>query len=297
MLATLCLSLSAHAESYFSVWQKNAIELKLPTKFAALPWALTNCDVNFHTRHTEGPWALAAPIAVRHGLQVDDAIDTRRNPILAGKVALTYLKELATLYNNDETAMLAAYLYPIYKEQAEAEAIKILKDLPKLAATPSQLQGEATTTTYVEVTLQNTAHIDTLLKHLDIHIEELRAANPHLLRNAKILSAQSTLQLTPETFSRFKTHEEQIYRATNSAISATEQQETEIANKQNKTETSTTKSTANKPTYITYKVKNGDTLGHIAQKYHVTVAQLVKWNRITNANYLKLGQTLKIYKK
>lgn len=43
-----------------------------------------------------------------------------------------------------------------------------------------------------------------------------------------------------------------------------------------------------------YKVKKGDTISGIAKKYHISVAELKKWNGLTNNN-IKAGQTLKLY--
>lgn len=45
---------------------------------------------------------------------------------------------------------------------------------------------------------------------------------------------------------------------------------------------------------IVYKVRSGDYLGRIAARYHVTVAQLRKWNGLKNNN-LRVGQRLVIY--
>lgn len=45
-----------------------------------------------------------------------------------------------------------------------------------------------------------------------------------------------------------------------------------------------------------YIVKKGDSLGKIAQKFNVTIAQLKNWNKITD-NTIKVGQTLRIQEK
>lgn len=45
---------------------------------------------------------------------------------------------------------------------------------------------------------------------------------------------------------------------------------------------------------IHYKVKNGDYLGRIASRYHVSVKQLMKWNNLRNNN-IRVGQVLTIY--
>lgn len=43
---------------------------------------------------------------------------------------------------------------------------------------------------------------------------------------------------------------------------------------------------------ITHTVEIGDTLYKLAQKYEVTLAQLVEWNKITDLNSIIAGQTL-----
>ena len=48
--------------------------------------------------------------------------------------------------------------------------------------------------------------------------------------------------------------------------------------------------------YIIYKVKKGDYLGRIAQRHHVTVSQLKKWNNL-RSDFIREGQKLKILKK
>lgn len=48
------------------------------------------------------------------------------------------------------------------------------------------------------------------------------------------------------------------------------------------------------PDYQVYKVKSGDTLGHIAMRYGVGVSQIKKWNSL-NSDKLKIGQKLVIY--
>ena len=45
----------------------------------------------------------------------------------------------------------------------------------------------------------------------------------------------------------------------------------------------------------THTVKRGETLGHIAMKYHVSVKNLMKWNNLTSKSVLRVGQKIKIY--
>ncbi len=50
------------------------------------------------------------------------------------------------------------------------------------------------------------------------------------------------------------------------------------------------------PSYVTYKVKRGDTLIKIAKKYGITYKKIAKDNNISDANKIYSGQILKIYK-
>jgi membrane-bound lytic murein transglycosylase D len=51
-----------------------------------------------------------------------------------------------------------------------------------------------------------------------------------------------------------------------------------------------------KPSKIVYKVKSGDYLSKIAQKYEVSVADLKRWNKgVIKHNKVNKGQKLKIY--
>src|SRR4051812_19735651 len=43
-----------------------------------------------------------------------------------------------------------------------------------------------------------------------------------------------------------------------------------------------------------YKIKSGDTLTTIAQRYHTSVATLVRLNHIANPNVIHAGQVIKV---
>ena len=47
-------------------------------------------------------------------------------------------------------------------------------------------------------------------------------------------------------------------------------------------------------TILRYRVQPGDNLNAIAQKYHVTVEQLMQWNKIKDPNAITVSQQLKI---
>lgn len=50
----------------------------------------------------------------------------------------------------------------------------------------------------------------------------------------------------------------------------------------------------NRITYVTHKIKSGETLGSIAIKYHTTVKNIKNWNNLKSDN-IRAGKTLRIY--
>lgn len=60
------------------------------------------------------------------------------------------------------------------------------------------------------------------------------------------------------------------------------------------TVTGNSKSSSGKSATKYHTVKSGDTLGAIARKYGVTVKQIVQWNKLSNPDALKLGQSLRV---
>ncbi|MCP4956550.1 MAG: LysM peptidoglycan-binding domain-containing protein [Photobacterium aquimaris] len=60
-----------------------------------------------------------------------------------------------------------------------------------------------------------------------------------------------------------------------------------------KVSASVKKTTASRKT-ISYKVRRGDSLSVIAQRYDVSIAEIKKWNNLGNSQYIKQGQQLKL---
>jgi membrane-bound lytic murein transglycosylase D len=46
---------------------------------------------------------------------------------------------------------------------------------------------------------------------------------------------------------------------------------------------------------MTYRVKRGDTLSQIAERFQVTIRQLMGWNDLRSASSLRAGQRLILY--
>jgi membrane-bound lytic murein transglycosylase D len=48
-------------------------------------------------------------------------------------------------------------------------------------------------------------------------------------------------------------------------------------------------------TRITYKVRRGDTLSEIAERFDVSVRQLMSWNQLRQSTSLRAGQRIVVY--
>jgi membrane-bound lytic murein transglycosylase D len=46
---------------------------------------------------------------------------------------------------------------------------------------------------------------------------------------------------------------------------------------------------------MTYKVRSGDTLSEIAEKFNVSVRQLMTWNQLRSSSTLRAGQRIVVY--
>ena len=61
------------------------------------------------------------------------------------------------------------------------------------------------------------------------------------------------------------------------------------------TDTRTASSSAKESSRVTYKVKRGDTLSEIADRFDVSVRELMTWNRLRQSSSLRAGQRLVVY--
>jgi len=124
-------------------------------------------------------------------------------------------------------------------------------------------------------------------EYLDIPIEYLEYLNPTYKQNfIPNIGEANTLCLPVEKVGDFLTNEQKIY-----TLKTEQDRKDSIAFAQKKPIVSVKKGNA-----IVYRVKSGDVLGKIAQRYHCRVSQIKSWNNLYS-DRLKIGQKLYIYAK
>jgi len=137
------------------------------------------------------------------------------------------------------------------------------------------------------IILKQYTNLISMAEHLGICHDDLVKMNPELLTNIVPTSMTGyALKIPAHKASYLRTHRDSLSLFTSVKT-------TEIQNYRKRKRTSS--NTYGKER-IVYRVKSGDVLGKIAERYHVRTSDLRRWNRIGSNNVIRVGQKLSIYK-
>ncbi|MDX1327849.1 MAG: LysM peptidoglycan-binding domain-containing protein, partial [Arenibacter sp.] len=122
---------------------------------------------------------------------------------------------------------------------------------------------------------------DQIAELVDISVEELEVLNPAYKLNIipYVEGKNYSLRLPIYALGKFVNNEEAIYAHVENELKNREKPLPEMTSTQNQ---------------IRYRVKSGDYLGKIAERYGVRVSQIKAWNGL-RSNNLRIGQRLTIY--
>src|SRR5690606_19610350 len=122
---------------------------------------------------------------------------------------------------------------------------------------------------------------DQISELVGISVEELQILNPAYKLNVIpfVKDKNYTLRLPLDAMGKFVNNEEAIYAHVTHQLESKEKPLPQIVQSENE---------------IRYKVKSGDFLGKIAERYGVGVSQIKNWNGL-KSNNLRIGQRLTIY--
>ncbi len=258
-----------------------------------------------------GLWQFMYGTGRYYGLEVTSFVDQRRDPIAATKAACIYLKDLYNMFG-DWTLAIAAYncgpgnvtkaikraggntknfweIYPYLPRETRGYIPSFIAatyaytfhrqhDIePEMPALPL-----ATDT----VMVNRLMHFKQITSTIDTPVEVIRKLNPQYKADIiPALGKSYSLTLPVSDVSRFLENEQQIMAKDTTYLA-------EYLKPSNIDKTKKEFSINS----FTYKVKSGDTLSGIASKNGVSVAQIKKWNNIKNADKLRIGQKLEIYR-
>lgn len=290
-------------EKYKEVVQTILSENGLPEDLYYLAFVESGFVVNAKSRASaQGVWQFMKGTAKQYGLVVDDYMDERNDPIRATEAASKYLRKLYSAYNSWELAFAAynAGEYRVLSSIMRAEdrdywKLSDKKILPKetrnyvpkiLAARyvaknwsrygfsqPSSDSGSYPDLESLEV--PSPIKLKTISKKLGVPLEDLKRYNPHLHRGV-ISPRVSNYELwIPVNYYSLASDRKYLLSSERVHLRS-------VA------------STGGNKNY--YKVKSGDTLGSIAEKFGTPINHLRAINNISGSRIL-VGQKLRVTQK
>jgi membrane-bound lytic murein transglycosylase D len=297
------------SEYYFPMFEQELDKNNLPLelKYLAVIESALNPSAQSRVGAT-GLWQFMYPTGKMFGLDVSSYVDERSDPIMATEAACKYLKSLNNSFNDWDLALAAYNSGPgnvskaIRRSGGKTNYWNLRDYLPRETAgyvpaflatmyifeyakehgfkkQSARIPFVATDTIKVkkQITLDQVAKLTNLDK------EELEFLNPsYKLGIIPVIKDENYMLRLPLTHvGAFVNNEEAIY-----AFAQEEQEEAEKPMPE----------LFEQPEKIRYRVKRGDYLGRIADRYGVGVSQIKSWNGM-RSNTVKVGQNLIIYPK
>lgn len=300
------MGLSAY---YFPMFEQELDKHNLPLelKYLAIVESALNPRAQSRVGAT-GLWQFMYPTGKMFGLDVSSYVDERSDPIMSTEAACKYLKSLNTSFNDWDLALAAYNSGPgnvskaIRRSGGKTNYWNLRTYLPRETAgyVPAFLatmyifeyaqehgfKKQASRIPYVAtdtIKIKQQITLDQVAKLTNLDKEELEFLNPsYKLGIIPVIENENyVLRLPMTAVGAFVNNEEAIY-----AFAQKEQEEAEKPMPE----------LYEQPQKIRYRVKRGDYLGRIAERYGVGVSQIKRWNGM-RSNSLRAGQNLIIYPK
>lgn len=254
-----------------------------------------------------GMWQFMAPTGRMYGLKTTSYYDERRDVQKSTDAAIKYLRNSYRIYG-DWLLVIASYNCGpgnVNKAIRKAGGVKnfwaIQQYLPRetrgyvpafIAATyvmeyaaEHNIYPSEDSPIYKHmdtVMVDNTYSLNQLAGQLNMSMDEIREYNPALCKGIIPFNGQKIALLLPY-------NKAMDFTLANADVCFREQMNSEAIALNKAIE----KTVSTHPKNVTYKVKKGDQLAAVADKYNVTVKDLKRWNHL-KSNKIMVGQKLKI---
>lgn len=255
-----------------------------------------------------GIWQFMFSTGKLYDLAVSSYVDERMDPIKSTEAACKYLSKLYEMFGDWDLALAAYNSGPgnvskaIRRSGGYKNYWNIRHHLPRETAgyvpaflatlylfeygsnhgyNPARPQFTHFETDTVHV--KQTIMLDQVASYTNLPIEELQYLNPSYKLDIipKVKDKDYYLRLPVTAVGPFVANETAIYKTAKEELERKEK---------------TLPQYLEAPERITYRVRSGDYLGKIAQRYGVGISQLKRWNGL-RSNNLKIGQRLIVYPK
>ncbi len=310
-LVSKILSYSAY---YFPIVEDifNRENIPLELKYLAVIESALNQNAVSPVGAT-GMWQFMAPTGKMYGLKTNHSLDERRDLIKSTEAAVKYFKNSYRIYG-DWLLVIASYncgpgnvSKAIRKSGGKRTFWEIMPYLPKetrgyvpafVAATyvmnyaPEHNLYSANIPMYYHldtVMVDNRYSVEQLSLALDMPIDEIKNYNPSL-RKGYIPFSNDKIVLTLPYNKAVK------FAALNDSNIKSRAGDTELLALNNDIQISKSRNASNKSytKKIIYKVRRGELLATIADKFNVSISEVKKWNHLRGSK-IKRGQRLTIF--
>lgn len=292
------------ADLYFPIFEEMLDRYDIPMELKYLPIVESGMNPNARSRvGATGLWQFMYYTGKSYGLYVDSYIDERRDPYLETEAACRYLKFLHNIYDDWSMALAAYNAGPgnvnkaIRRSGGKKTYWEIRPYLPRetrsyvpafiavnyVMAYPEDY-SLIKKPVKIDYTYTDTIHVNKrvvyeyLSAYTGVEKDMLKFLNPMYRRQLVPASEENTyaIVLPKERVSVFIINSDSIY-----AKSAIVNPELEAPSERNQN-------------MVTYRVKSGDVLGSIANRYGVKVRDIQEWNNLRGTR-INIGQKLIIY--
>ncbi len=295
------------SQFYFPMFEEalDKYDLPLEIKYLAIVESALNPRAKSRVGAT-GLWQFMYGTGRMYKLDVSSYVDERSDPVLATEAACQYLSKLYEIFGDWDLALAAYNSGPgnvnkaIRRSGGYRNYWNIRRNLPRETAgyVPAFLATlyifeyaeehglvrKEAPRPYFEtdtVWVRNTITFDQIAKATGLPKDEIRMLNPSYKLEVipKVTGKQYVLRLPKRALGAFVANEETIYTLAQQEIAKQEKPLPQLVTSDDR---------------IRYRVRSGDYLGKIAERYGVGVSQIKRWNGLHSDN-LRVGQRLTIY--
>ncbi len=297
------------SQFYFPLFEQQLDNYDIPIEMKYL--AIVESALNPRARSRVGAtglWQFMYGTGREMKLDINSYVDERSDPIKSTEAACRYLTRLYGIYEDWDLALAAYNSGPgnvnkaIRRSGGYKNYWNIRRNLPRETAgyVPAFLAtmylfeyAEEHGLKHIKAErpyfITDTVHVksmitfDQIAKLTDISVKELEVLNPSYKLNVIpfIAGKNYALRLPKNVMGKFVANEEQIYAYVKKEFESKESPLPKLVSQASQER-------------IRYKVRSGDFLGKIAERYGVRVSQIKQWNGL-RSNNLRIGQRLTIY--
>jgi membrane-bound lytic murein transglycosylase D len=307
-------------DSFIAAYQRSGMyrseilnEIKkagIPEEFFWLPLVESLFKINaYSTARALGLWQFIPSTGYKFGLSRDEWIDERMDVQKSTKAAIAYLKELHNMFGDWLTA-LAAYncgegrvlrvisrqhinyldsFWDLYRQLPNETARYVPRFLATLHIVKNpqkygfDLNGTAKPIAFEAVRVNKSMKFKDIAEKVELSEDVLSLLNPEL-----------RLKMTPDREYHLKLPEGYLDKFNIVYADIPQSEKPNFASVQNGNPSSNHAGQRSKPAFIRHRVKRGETVYSIAQKYNVSVSTIRSCNRLSPKKKLVQGRRLTI---